>query len=866
MATINGTDASDFLVGTDDGDLINGGLGNDTIRGLGGNDTLNGAEGNDNLDGGDGNDLLIGGAGNDTIQGGRGADTIEGTEGSNVLRGGKGHDSITGGTGNDTIYSGYGQDTLTGNGGTNVFVLKGKQDAENPAAVVAPTITDFVAGVDSIVIEDATTDEITEALAGQTTVDGGVSFKIGDGTIVVKGTGLTSLTAANVSNAIPTPAPVGETFTLTTGTDAVTGTAGNDTILGAVDYAGAQAPGTASTLTVADVIAGGAGTDSMNVTFSNAAGGAVAMPAASISGVEIFNLRNVSGQQLNVDATNLGGAEQVWADRSTSKVAVTNLATGATAGMKGDGAVTNVDFDFGYATASADASLAVAGGTKAGNVAITTAPVNVSISSSGAANTIGTVALGGSATKLTIDATTNLTTGAISGFTGTAATINVSGAAASVNIGAIENLTVKTVDASGLTSGGLTATLSTNVALAVTGGGGNDIITTGAILTTGSVNAGAGTDRLVIGATNHVDTAALAQKYSNFEVLQAGTGVTVDASLFTTSAISAIRVTGDATFNNLNATQAGAVTVTANSSATYGVKDALTVGQLDTLSLTVDDGLAVKNTITLGNITAAGVETINIAGVENVTVSSLTGATALTNMNLTGAGNFNITTGALAINVNTVVDASAATGTFTFTAAAATTNGLSIKGSATKVNTITGSAQNDVITGGSANDTITGGDGDDTINISAGGSNTLIFAADLANNGTDTITGFNAGTVASGGDVLNVNAFSAVGTSAVVTGATTGQATIAGAQVILVTDNADATFSNVLAVMNAAINTTGVVTSNTVILIDNGTDTRVYYYEDDTVAAAIQAAEISHVATLSGVADVSAFIAANFAL
>ena len=51
--------------------------------------------------------------------------------------------------------------------------------------------------------------------------------------------------------------------------------------------------------------------------------------------------------------------------------------------------------------------------------------------------------------------------------------------------------------------------------------------------------------------------------------------------------------------------------------------------------------------------------------------------------------------------------------------------------------------------------------------------------------------------------------------------------------------------------MNAAIDTTGVVTGDTVIAVDNGTDSRIYLYQDDTANAAIEVAELTLLATLS---------------
>lgn len=756
MATINGTDASDFLLGTDGDDLINGGLGNDTIRGLGGNDTINGAEGNDSLDGGDGNDLLIGGAGNDTIQGGRGADTIEGTSGNNVLRGGKGHDSITGGTGNDTIYSGYGQDTLTGNGGTNVFVLKGKQDAENPAAVVAPTITDFVAGVDTIVIEDVTTEEITTALAGQTTVEGGVSFKIGDGTIVVKGTGLTSLTAANVSNVVPAPVVEGQTFTLTTSVETVNGTVGNDTINGIVSSTAAD-----STLQAGDIVNAGAGTDQLNITAL--VGGDITSSGWQTNAVEQIFVRAVdnvaaTAHTATVNLAGASGATQAWnangstaAAANSDTVAFTDVAAGTTIGVRN---VTNVNTSATFVAAAtsgtADNVAIVVDGVKStattdGKIDIAAGFESATLTASGAASTIGALTLNG-ATKLTIDG------------------------AANVQIRAALDNAVTTVDASAAT-GNVNVVAGTSTTIKFTGGSGNDTFTTGAIAATGAaVNGGAGTDTLVIGAAAHL-TAASGKFYSNFETLQINSAGAHDVEhLKDNNTISKIVLNvNSAQVSNLNATQAGNVELRADAAGgvTIGVKNATDVGQLDTVTLTMTATNADRS---LSNATIAGVETFEIVGNTGTGAAKITAFDHqdTTKVVLKGGSAIEFTTAATAANVNSVIDGSAATGKLTINAAATTTNGLRIEGGSGN-DTITGTGQNDIIIGGAGNDIITGGAGADTMTGGEGADQFRYAAVPAA---TDTIMDFTAGTDKVGFSAAAFAGVGFAGTTATAAGAT----------------------------------------------------------------------------------------------
>ena len=138
---------------------------------------------------------LRGTAAANVVNGGNQGDTILGGDGGDELRGGKGLDSIVGGAGDDTIYSGLGRDTLTGGDGADIFVLRGF-DARFPNALLAPTVTDFQAGIDRIAMQGVSDAQIATALASQTQVSGGVQFTIDGTTITVQG--VSSLSTADV--------------------------------------------------------------------------------------------------------------------------------------------------------------------------------------------------------------------------------------------------------------------------------------------------------------------------------------------------------------------------------------------------------------------------------------------------------------------------------------------------------------------------------------------------------------------------------------------------------------------------------------------------------------------------------------------
>ncbi len=525
-------------------------------------------------------------------------------------------------------------------------------------------------------------------------------------------------------------------FTLTTGVDSFTGSANADTFNAVFSDTAA----TSDTLTTSDALNGGAGNDTLSVTVTGT-NAAVSMPAANISSIETINVRalqTTAATVTTVAASTYTGVTAVNSDRATSAVTITGLPTGASTGVIGNNNATYGALVAGWSTSATGAATLNVSGATIGTSAITltgAALTSTVVNSTGSAvNEIGAVATPATSTSLTINAAAGLsgsfTTGAETAITltgaaatGVALTTANNGVQAAVVIGT-PVATVKTVDASAMTAGGVGMT----VVAAMTsfkGGQGTDKVTTAAITSTTAsiIDAGAGTDTLVVAATVDVDTAAEAAKYANFENLDVG-AQTADLALFTKSTITNVKVGGNATLNNLSAAQAANIDVYATASGTYAIANASDVGQIDTLKLNVSDNITASNTITLGNITASGVENITVNAVDKVTISSLTGAAAATAFTFTGGAATSVTTGALAINSNTAVDASALTGTFTFTAAAGTGNGLRITGSATKTDTITGSAQSDFITGGSAADNLKGLSSADVI-VGGAGADTI---------------------------------------------------------------------------------------------------------------------------------------------
>lgn len=354
-------------------------------------------------------------------------------------------------------------------------------------------------------------------------------------------------------------------------------------------------------------------------------------------------------------------------------------------------------------------------------------------------------------------------TNVLTGLHGTlATTVNVSGAAGA-SLGTVSVAAAAVIDAH--TATGAVSVTTAAATQSYKGGSGADTVTVsnGGVAQSAVIDGGAGTaDKIVLNDATGVDfgTAAAAAKFTNFEILQLGSGVSVaDIAVFTGSTFtSAVLAGGAQTLGGLNATQATHLTIKASGTDVIGVTGASTVGQLDTVSLTISDGASSTSTVVLTTPSLVGVETLNINAVDNVTISALTLATALTNVNVTGAGQAIINSGAVALNVNTVVDATANGNDNTLDFHLATGNGVSLKAGAgdnillgtdiaAKGNSITAGDGANTVTGGQADDTITLGNGDNTVH-GAAGSNTITVGN--GNNHIDSVGSAGVNTIVAG--------------------------------------------------------------------------------------------------------------------
>jgi hypothetical protein len=412
-------------------------------------------------------------------------------------------------------------------------------------------------------------------------------------------------------------------------------------------------------------------------------------------------------------------------------------------------------------------------------------------------------------------------------------TIKVTGAGkVDIDAAALE-ASVKSIDASG-NSGGLNVDMGSLVTQTVVGSSGDDLITAGNVLTTGSVDAGAGTDTLVLDNATYVATAALGAKYTNFETLTVN-GVSQDVSLV-----------GGITKVNLGAATSKALTKLTSSQASSGIQvngdqtTAVTLalanatGTADVLTLNLGTGLlATASTDLNTSLVATGFETLNLntnqgptatAANSVSTIGVITGAT-LTNINLTGGG-FSIANAATTLA--TTIDGSALTGV------------LTVGGNVIAGSTVTGGAGKDVFTGSTNNGvTYTGGANNDQLTIAfadlvATGSSDTSFAG---GDGTDTLVISDATSTVTDNHFMNVTGIEKLTFSGTGSVSATGGAAFNTAvdTAVTITDGVTAATKTVTIAMGLATDNitvvssggsqTGATTEDVNITTGSGTDT-----------------------------------------
>lgn len=501
----------------------------------------------------------------------------------------------------------------------------------------------------------------------------------------------------------------GQTITLTARTDsgsAFVGTAAADVFN--ADLINENGVPNVTTLNSTDIIDGGAGNDTLTATYDDAS-------APSVSNIETITLSDRAGVALNF--VNISGVTTINSTANTAAFNYDNIAAIPTIiNVTNNAASGNIDFANSVVTGTADALALGVSGNTAGTFTIDVGIESLSIASTGAvANTIADLATTTGATSLTVTGTAGLT------------------------ITAAIDAALVTIDGSANT--GAQSYLSTAAAVAsVTTGSGDDTVDMSGVFidlttaaTADTVVMGAGTDRLILAATEASAVGAASQFANVTGVEQIVLDTDGDASTINMNFLTGVtQIEFDSLIgaHTLVATSGSEIQFDlADNAADNRAYNITGVGTSDSLTFDIN-GVDVGS----GVQTTTGIETLNIA-VSGTSVMdgalTMTATAAQESVVITGTGT-SFTTGAITADI---VDVSGYTGTFiTGTLAAATQ--------------FSGSSGADTVTGFTTADILLGNAGADTIRNTASGG--AASAGDILTGGTGNDTFILTGDTASG--------------------------------------------------------------------------------------------------------------------
>lgn len=621
-----------------------------------------------------------------------------------------------------------------------------------------------------------------------------------------------------------------------------------------------------------DMLDGAGGYNKLIATVdgNNAAAGFTITPASlkNIQEVQVTNANtNGGGQAATIALTNAGQVEKLATTGNSADVVFSNVQT-ALKGLAISNNATNVTVN--------SVAAALAGAADELNVrleSVTAGTLDVGVQGgTGTSNGYETIVIESAGTVA------NTVTALASTNAADAATLKVKGAQNLTITNTLETGT-KTVDAADFT-GKLNVTQTNTVAVNITGGSGDDTFTLGAsfigaedatVANRDVINGGDGRDTLSITSARAVAASAAKQTtVSNIEILTISDALGGALDLTKFDSVDTLK---------LEASTAAQRAITAKTGTTLDFDAdqnafAVTVGGTatdDVFTLKMDGfDLAAATTF-------AGVEVLNINTGTTVTGDAKIDGTV--GMTATAGGTTKVVaTGVNSLDINAAfttaeIDASGLSGNAILDMNAKVANAVKITGGA-KNDIIWGSDSNDVIISGAGNDNVRAYGGDDVIDISGGGSNTLVFEADAATNGKDTITGFNVGAVADGGDVLNTGAFITKPGALTAVTSLTGGATVANDSIITVNyanaiadidfGAAGAAGFDLLFGAGKAFSTTIAANAESVLVVQ-GTDTTKVYYIDNDADTTLASTEVVLVGTLNGVTNADTFLLANFA-
>ena len=533
-----------------------------------------------------------------------------------------------------------------------------------------------------------------------------------------------------------------QTFILTTGINSgasFTGSSGNDTFDGS----------TSNSLNTGDVLAGGAGTDTLSATLNGTTS------APNISGVEVLNL-TAGGSNATVSAANVSGVTTVNNVGSTGNLTLTNVGTvPTTLGLNTNSNTTTLTFTSAALAGTADVLTVNLDGVS-GNATVALDLV------SGATGELETVSLVSGSVANVLKTLDSENAGV--------ATVTISGDQAFTLTDAFGD-TVTTISAASAT-GALTfstgaddTTVTTGSGNdAVTSGAGNDTISLGAgndTITSGAgrdnISGGAGADRIQFDGANFDGNDTVAGGADTDTIVLTANATYTDTDFRNVSTVEVITTTGNTGLVvdfNANADASGVSTITGagsgNDNITIGSafdnalrinigtgNDTVTAAATSNASVTVSaaaSAIDANDVLTGGNLTgdvirlsAGGTATFGGSVTKFETVQAVAGTAA--DADIVIALNDAMILGSNSISVD-ASGLSNSNATLTLTSGESNTNAtVNVTGGA-GADTITGASEKSNFSGGAgndvfrfdslvldANDTVSGGDGTDTIQL-----------------------------------------------------------------------------------------------------------------------------------------------------
>ncbi|MGI6246019.1 MAG: DUF4214 domain-containing protein [Pseudochelatococcus sp.] len=569
----------------------------------------------------------------------------------------------------------------------------------------------------------------------------------------------------------------GQTFTLTTGIDAgaaFTGGAGNDTFFG-----------TENTLTSGDALDGGDGVD----TLRYASSGTVAVNEAG------FTAKSIEKVEITADAV---GGTNFDVSGVTDVETITNVNSSGALNIVGAKAIVDLTLDAvsGGDTTIAYQANAVSGAADVQNLTLR----GVHDFNNGAASSV-TINNG----IETLNVTTADDLSRLVAINTNASTINIAG---DQNL-SVANLLAgaRTINAADFTGDLTIATDSGNLAVAVTGGAGDDFVDFSAGFNAGdSFDGGEGTD--TIGLTQQVASGNLGGTLANVEQLQVtdlGNGA-IDLAKFggITKVTYAAGLNGAATLNNAVSGLTVDVAETAGNDlridlATDGADDELSV------NFKISNGAGQD----VGTLDADDAETLNVAVTDST--ANKTGKLTINNLQAQDATKIVLSGDSAVTIVGTNDPATPVLAAFD---ASNLTKGVSLSNTdfAASGATITLGAGNDVynVANASGADTITLGEGKDTVVYSD--------VAQSSGAKVDTITDFK-----SGEDKLDLSALTLGGGITSASQFVGSYANFGAAQGALVGNNTtSATFDNSTNTLWVDVDGNGTLDSNDLQIVLTG--------------------------------------------